>query len=42
VQSRFADGRWRTDVAVRLSLSDVIDGLAEATQVSDGKVIIQP
>ncbi|NOR62918.1 MAG: zinc-binding dehydrogenase [Rhodobacteraceae bacterium] len=42
VQARFADGRWRTDVAARIGLRDVIGGLAGATQVSDGKVIIEP
>ena len=42
VQARFADGRWRTDVATRIKLADVVSQLAEATQLSDGKVIILP
>ncbi len=42
VQARFADGRWRTDVATRIKLADVVGQLAEATQLSDGKVIILP
>ncbi len=42
VQARFADGRWRTDVSTRIKLVDVIGQLAEATQMSDGKVIILP
>ncbi len=40
VQTRFADGRWSTDVAVELPLDQVIDGLAEATKTPDGKTII--
>lgn len=40
VQARFADGRWRTDVAVELPLHDLVSGLAEATSKTDGKVII--
>lgn len=42
VQARFADGRWKTDVAATLTLSEVIEGLAEATKSTDGKVIITP
>ncbi len=42
VQARFADGRWRTDVAKRLELAEVVTGLAEATKLPDGKVIIVP
>lgn len=42
VQARFADGRWRTDVSTRIKLVDVVNQLAEATQLSDGKVIIMP
>lgn len=42
VQARFADGRWKTDVAAALSLSEVIEGLADATKLTDGKVIITP
>jgi len=42
VQARFADGRWNTDVAKTLTLSEVIGGLADATKVTDGKVIIIP
>ncbi len=42
VQSRFADGRWRTDIAAELTLAEVVPNLASATKVSDGKVIIRP
>lgn len=42
VQARFADGRWHTDVAVTLRLAEVVDGLANATKVTDGKVVIVP
>ncbi|KIC44373.1 zinc-binding dehydrogenase [Ruegeria sp. ANG-S4] len=42
VQSRFADGRWKTDVSERLALRDVVPNLADALKKSDGKVIITP
>ena len=42
VQARFADGRWHTDVAKRLKLAEVVTGLAEATKLPDGKVVIVP
>jgi len=42
VQARFADGRWHTDVSKTLRLSEVIDGLADATKITDGKVVITP
>lgn len=42
VQARFADGRWKTDVSERLPLADVVTGLADALQKTDGKVIITP
>ncbi|MHA1127656.1 MAG: alcohol dehydrogenase catalytic domain-containing protein [Alphaproteobacteria bacterium] len=42
VQARFADGRWHTDVATTLTLAEVIDGLADATKITDGKVVITP
>ena len=42
VQARFSDGRWKTDVAATLTLSEVIEGLADATKLTDGKVIITP
>ena len=42
VQARFADGRWHTDVSKTLRLSEVIDGLADATKITDGKVVIVP
>lgn len=42
VQARFADGRWTTDVAARLPLSEVVSGLAGALKKTDGKVIITP
>ena len=40
--ARFSDGRWKTDVAATLTLSEVIEGLADATKITDGKVIITP
>ncbi len=42
VQARFADGRWKTDIAARLPLNDVVSGLADALKKTDGKVIITP
>ncbi|WP_146343926.1 alcohol dehydrogenase catalytic domain-containing protein [Phaeobacter marinintestinus] len=42
VQARFADGRWKTDVAARLTLDQVVSGLADALKKPDGKVIITP
>ncbi len=42
VQARFADGRWKTDVSERLTLTDVVPNLADALKKSDGKVIITP
>ncbi len=42
VQARFADGRWHTDIAKTLTLSEVMKGLADATKIPDGKVIITP
>lgn len=42
VQTRFADGRWSTDVATYLPLRDVVGGLATATQIKDGKIMITP
>jgi len=42
VQARFADGRWKTDVSARLKLNEVVDGLADALKLPDGKVIITP
>ncbi|MCF6305437.1 MAG: zinc-binding dehydrogenase [Rhodobacteraceae bacterium] len=42
VQARFADGRWKTDVSARLKLAEVVDGLADALKLPDGKVIILP
>ena len=40
VQTRFADGRWRTDVAAELPLDQVIKALADALRLPDGKTII--
>ncbi|MFT4743813.1 MAG: NADPH:quinone reductase-like Zn-dependent oxidoreductase, partial [Yoonia sp.] len=40
VQTRFADGRWTTDVAAELRLDQVVDGLAAAIRKPDGKTII--
>lgn len=42
VQARFADGRWKTDVSARLSLRELVSGLAIALQKTDGKVMITP
>lgn len=42
VQTRFIDGRWKTDVATYLPLRDVVNGLAAATQIKDGKIMITP
>jgi NADPH:quinone reductase-like Zn-dependent oxidoreductase len=42
VQTRFADGTWSTDVATYLPLRDVVSGLAKATQIKDGKIMITP
>ncbi|MFV0512248.1 MAG: alcohol dehydrogenase catalytic domain-containing protein [Jhaorihella sp.] len=42
VQSRFADGRWTTDVSARLRLDDVVSALAGALEKTDGKVMITP
>lgn len=42
VQARFADGRWKTDVSVRLPLRDVVSALAGALKKTDGKVMITP
>ena len=42
VQTRFADGTWKTDVATYLPLRDVVSRLAEATRVKDGKIMITP
>ena len=40
VQTRFADARWATDVSAELPLEQVVNGLADATKIPDGKVII--
>lgn len=40
VQTRFAEGRWTTDVAAELRLDQVVDGLAAAIRKPDGKTII--
>ena len=42
VQTRFVDGTWNTDVATYLPLRDVVSGLAAATQIKDGKIMITP
>lgn len=42
VQARFADGRWRTDVAATLPLRDAIEHLAAALRDTRGKVMILP
>ncbi|MGE4610084.1 MAG: hypothetical protein AAED33_01555 [Paracoccaceae bacterium] len=42
VQARFADGRWNTDVSASLRLKEVIEGLADAVKLTDGKVVITP
>lgn len=42
VQARFADGRWHTDVATTLTLDEVVSGLAAATKLTDGKIVVTP
>ena len=42
VQMRFADGRWNTDVATYLPLREAVSGLAAATKIKDGKIMITP
>jgi len=42
VQARFADGRWKTDIAARLTLSQAVEALPSALKMGDGKVIITP
>ena len=42
VQTRFADGTWKTDVTTYLPLRDVVLRLAEATRIKDGKIMITP
>lgn len=42
VQQRFADGRWETNVSTTLGLREVVSGLAEASKIKDGKVMITP
>lgn len=42
VQARFADGRWKTDVAARLPLGRAIEELAGALAIPGGKVMITP
>lgn len=40
VQARFADGRWKTDVAHRLTLEDAVSGLGPALNSGGGKIMI--
>lgn len=40
VQTRFATGQWKTDVARVVKLSDAMDALADATKEKNGKVIL--
>lgn len=42
VQARYADGSWNTDYAIRLPLREVMSGLADATKLKDGKILIVP
>lgn len=42
VQSRYIDGTWTTDVSTYLPLNEVVSGLAAATKVKDGKIMIKP
>lgn len=42
VQKRFASGAWKTDVSAELPLRDVVSGLAAATKLKDGKVMVVP
>lgn len=41
VQMRFLDGTWKTDVSAVVKLENVMDELANATKIKDGKVIIE-
>ncbi len=41
-QERFVTGRWKTDIAARLPLEKVVSGLAAASKLTDGKVLITP
>jgi NADPH:quinone reductase-like Zn-dependent oxidoreductase len=41
-QARFADGRWRADIAAIVPLAEAMDRLPAALAVPDGKVLIRP
>ena len=40
VQSRFADGRWKTDISASIALKNVVSELANVSHLTDGKVLI--
>ena len=42
VQTRFAEGTWRTRVAAELTLDQAIDGILPAYATSSGKVMLRP
>ncbi|MEM7440779.1 MAG: zinc-binding dehydrogenase [Pseudomonadota bacterium] len=42
VQGRYLDGTWTTDVSTYLPLKEVVTGLADATKLKDGKIMIKP
>ncbi len=42
VQARFADGRWKTDISARIKLPELVEKLAAASRIPDGKIIITP
>jgi NADPH:quinone reductase-like Zn-dependent oxidoreductase len=41
-QARFADGRWRTDIAATVPLAEAMTALPAALRIPDGKVLIAP
>jgi len=42
VQSRFVSGKWETEVAATIRLSDAMDSLADALRSPSGKVMLIP
>ncbi|QIK40104.1 alcohol dehydrogenase catalytic domain-containing protein [Pontivivens nitratireducens] len=42
VQERFVSGKWKTDVAAIVPLSEAMEKLPAATKIPDGKVFIKP
>ncbi|MBZ0129021.1 MAG: zinc-binding dehydrogenase [Rhodobacteraceae bacterium] len=41
VQSRFADGRWKTDISARVPLRKAVADLPKALRQTDGKIMIE-